>query len=129
MAQAAQKITLSPSPDIPFDNLVPSQSNVRPILDEAAVESGKFKIPAGGRRFQALSLLLKQKRPAKFAPIQYIVRDAASDKGQAAAEGQGVSVEDASGLAAELPDDSETADLPDGRFAGPRRPNAGCEVI
>lgn len=31
MAKAAQKITLSPSRDIPFDKLVLSQSNVRRI--------------------------------------------------------------------------------------------------
>jgi ParB family chromosome partitioning protein len=106
MAQAAQKITLSPSRDIPFDKLVLSQSNVRrikagvsvdelaediarrgllqglnvrPVLDEAGVETGKFEIPAGGRRFQALSLLVKQKRLAKFAPIPCIVRDVASN--------------------------------------------------
>ena len=106
MAQVAQKITLSPSRDIPFDKLVLSQSNVRrikagisveelaediarrgllqglnvrPVLDEAGVETGKFEIPAGGRRFQALSLLVKQKRLAKFAPIPCIVRDATSD--------------------------------------------------
>ena len=79
MAQTTQKITLSPSQDIPFDKLVLSQSNVRrikagisveelaediarrgllqglnvrPLLDEAGVETGKFEIPAGGRRFQ-----------------------------------------------------------------------------
>ena len=89
MAQAAQKITLSSSRDIPFDKLVLSQSNVRrvkagvsveelaediarrgllqglsvrPVLDTDGVETGKFEIPAGGRRFQALSLLVKQKR-------------------------------------------------------------------
>jgi len=38
-----------------------------------------FEIPAGGRRFQALSLLVKQKRLAKTAPIPCIVRDAASE--------------------------------------------------
>jgi ParB family chromosome partitioning protein len=38
-----------------------------------------FEIPAGGRRFQALSLLVKQKRLAKTALIPCIVRDAASD--------------------------------------------------
>jgi ParB family chromosome partitioning protein len=81
MAQAAQKITLSPSQDIPFEKLVLSQSNVRrikagvsveelaediarrgllqslsvrPELDADGVETGKFEIPAGGRRFQAL---------------------------------------------------------------------------
>ena len=79
MAQAAQKITLSSSRDIPFDKLVLSQSNVRrikagvsveelaediarrgllqglsvrPLLDADGVETGKFEIPAGGRRFR-----------------------------------------------------------------------------
>ena len=106
MAKAAQKITLSPSRDIPFDKLVLSQSNVRrikagvsveelaediarrgllqglnvrPVLDADGVETGMFEIPAGGRRFQALSLLVKQKRLAKTAPIPCIVRDAASE--------------------------------------------------
>jgi ParB family chromosome partitioning protein len=106
MAKAAQKITLSPSRDIPFDKLVLSQSNVRrikagvsveelaediarrgmlqglnvrPVLDAEGVETGMFEIPAGGRRFQALSLLVKQKRLAKTAPIPCIVRDAASE--------------------------------------------------
>ena len=105
MAKAAQNVTLSPSRDIPFDRLVLSQSNVRriksgvsveelaediarrgllqslnvrPVLDEAGVETGRFEIPAGGRRFQALSLLVKQKRLAKTAPIPCIVRDAGS---------------------------------------------------
>jgi len=105
MAKAAQNVTLSPSRDIPFDRLVLSQSNVRrinsgvsveelaediarrgllqslnvrPVLDEAGSETGKFEIPAGGRRFQALSLLVKQKRLAKTAPIPCIVRDASS---------------------------------------------------
>ena len=106
MAQAVQKITLSPSRDIPFDKLVLSQSNVRrikagisveelaediarrgllqglnvrPVADADGVETGMFEIPAGGRRFQALSLLVKQKRLAKFAPIPCIVRDATSN--------------------------------------------------
>ena len=105
MAKAAQNVILSPSRDIPFDRLVLSQSNVRriksgvsveelaediarrgllqslnvrPMLDEAGGETGKFEIPAGGRRFQALSLLVKQKRLAKTAPIPCIVRDAGS---------------------------------------------------
>jgi ParB family chromosome partitioning protein len=106
MAKAAQKVTLSPSRDIPFDKLVLSQSNVRRIKagvsveelaediarrgllqglnvravrDADGVETGTFEIPAGGRRFQALSLLVKQKRLAKSAPIPCIVRDAASE--------------------------------------------------
>jgi ParB family chromosome partitioning protein len=106
MAKAAQKVTLSPSRDIPFYKLVLSQSNVRrikagisveelaediarrgllqglnvrPVLDADGDETGMFEIPAGGRRFQALSLLVKQKRLAKTALIPCIVRDAASD--------------------------------------------------
>ena len=106
MAKAAQNIVLSPSRDIPFNKLVLSQSNVRrikagvsveelaediarrgllqslnvrPVLDADGVETGMFEIPAGGRRFQALSLLVKQKRLAKTAPIPCIVRDAASE--------------------------------------------------
>jgi ParB family chromosome partitioning protein len=106
MTKAVQKITLSPSRDIPFDKLVLSQSNVRrikagvsveelaediarrgllqglnvrPALDADGVETGMFEIPAGGRRFQALSLLVKQKRLAKTAPIPCIVRGAASE--------------------------------------------------
>jgi ParB family transcriptional regulator, chromosome partitioning protein len=106
MAQAAQKITLSSSRDIPFDKLVLSQSNVRrikagvsveelaeditrrgllqglsvrPVLDADGVENDKFEIPAGGRRFQALSLLVKQKRLARTAPVPCVLRDVTSD--------------------------------------------------
>ena len=106
MAKVAQNVTLSPSRDIPFDKLLLSQSNVRRIkagvsveelaediarrgllqglnvravLDAEGIDTGMFEIPAGGRRFQALSLLVKQKRLAKTALIPCIVRDAASD--------------------------------------------------
>lgn len=106
MAQAARKITLSSSRDIPFNKLVLSQSNVRrikagvsveelaediarrgllqglsvrPVLDAEGIETGKFEIPAGGRRFQALSLLVKQKRLAKTAPVPCVLRDVTSD--------------------------------------------------
>ena len=34
-----------------------------------------FEIPAGGRRYQALALLVKQKRLAKTAPVPCVVRD------------------------------------------------------
>jgi ParB family chromosome partitioning protein len=105
MAKAAQNVTLSPSRDIPFDKLMLSRSNVRRIkagisveelaediarrgllqslnvravLDADGMETGMFEIPAGGRRFQALSLLVKQKRLAKTTPIPCIVRDAVS---------------------------------------------------
>jgi len=106
MYKAIQKITLSPSQKIPFEKLMLSQSNVRrikasvsieelaadiarrgllqslsvrPVLDEATIETDMFEIPAGGRRFQALSLLVKQKRLAKSTPIPCIIRDAGSD--------------------------------------------------
>jgi ParB family chromosome partitioning protein len=102
MATAAKKITLSPSRDIPFNKLVLSQSNVRrvkagvsieqladdiarrgllhglsvrPVADEAGVATGMFEIPAGGRRYRALELLVKQKRLAKTAPVPCVVRE------------------------------------------------------
>lgn len=105
MAKSAQNVTLSPSRDISFDKLVLSQStvrrikagtsveemaediaprrslqslSVRPVLEDDGSETGKFEIPAGGRRFLALSLLVKKKRLAKTAPIPCIVRDAKS---------------------------------------------------
>src|SRR3990167_9648144 len=106
MAKVAQNITLSLSRDIPFNKLVLSQSNVRrikagvsveelaediarrgllqslnvrPVLDADGVETGTFEIPAGGRRFQALSLLVKQKRLGKTAPIPCIGRDTTAE--------------------------------------------------
>ncbi|WP_244560316.1 ParB/RepB/Spo0J family partition protein [Bosea sp. TND4EK4] len=102
MQMAAKKITLSPSRDIPFDRLVLSQANVRRIksgvsveelaediarrgllqglsvravTDAAGVETGLFEIPAGGRRYRALELLVKQKRLAKTAPVPCVVRE------------------------------------------------------
>ncbi len=96
-----QKITLSASRDIPFDRLVLSQANVRrvkagvsieelaadiarrtllqsltvrPVLDDKGAETGMFEIPAGGRRYRALELLVRQKRLAKTAPIPCVVR-------------------------------------------------------
>ena len=103
MAKAAQKITLSSSRDIPFNKLVLSQSNVRrikagvsveelassiarrgliqslhvrPVLDADGLETGMFEVPAGGRRYRALELLVKQKRLARTAPVPCIVGDA-----------------------------------------------------
>ncbi|MBV9587237.1 MAG: ParB/RepB/Spo0J family partition protein, partial [Alphaproteobacteria bacterium] len=102
MAPAVQKITLSSSRDIPFNKLVLSQSNVRrvkagvsieelaediarrtllqslnvrPILDAEGIETGMFEVPAGGRRYRALQLLVKQKRLAKTAPVPCVMRD------------------------------------------------------
>src|SRR5271157_2475065 len=102
MAAAVQKITLSSSRDIPFNKLVLSQANVRrvkagvsieelaediarrtllqslgvrAVLDAEGAETGMFEIPAGGRRYRALELLVKQKRLAKIAPIPCVVRE------------------------------------------------------
>jgi ParB family chromosome partitioning protein len=102
MANAVQKIVLSASRDIPFNKLVLSQSNVRrvkagisieelaediarrtllqslsvrPVLDAEGQETGMFEIPAGGRRFRALELLVKQKRLARNAPVPCVVRE------------------------------------------------------
>lgn len=76
-----QKIVLASSRDIPFNNLVLSQSNVRrakagisvdelaesiarrgliqslhvrAVIGEDGAETGKFEVPAGGRRFRVL---------------------------------------------------------------------------
>ncbi|WP_371224229.1 ParB/RepB/Spo0J family partition protein [Roseovarius sp. 2305UL8-3] len=97
----SKKITLSASRDIPFNKLVLSQSNVRkvkagvsieelaediarrtllssitvrPVLDDEGAETGMFEIPAGGRRYRALELLVKQRRLNKTAPVPCIVR-------------------------------------------------------
>jgi ParB family chromosome partitioning protein len=102
MATTIQKITLSCSRDIPFNKLVLSQANVRRVkagvsieelaediarrtllqslsvraaLDADGNETGIFEVPAGGRRFRALELLVKQKRLAKTAPVPCVVRD------------------------------------------------------
>ncbi|OAN64163.1 ParB/RepB/Spo0J family partition protein [Sphingomonas sp. TDK1] len=106
MASAIQKITLSSARDIPFNKLVLSQSNVRrvkagvsieemaesiarrgliqslhvrPVLDADGAETGMFEVPAGGRRYRALELLVKQKRLAKTATVPCVIGDANSD--------------------------------------------------
>src|SRR6056297_762990 len=96
-----QKITLSASRDIPFNKLMLSQSNVRhvkagvsieelaediarrtllssitvrPVLDDDGAETGMYTIPAGGRRFRALELLVSSRRMNKTALVPCIVR-------------------------------------------------------
>lgn len=103
MATAVQKITLASSRDIPFNQLVLSQANVRrvkaglsveelaesiarrgliqglhvrPVLGEDGTETGIFEVPAGGRRYRALELLVKQKRFAKAALVPCVVSTA-----------------------------------------------------
>ena len=97
-----QKIKLSPSRDIPFNKLVLSQSNVRrtkagvsieefaeniaprtllqslnvrAIVDAEGQETGMFEVPAGGRRYRAFEILVKQKRLAETQPDPCIVRE------------------------------------------------------
>jgi ParB family transcriptional regulator, chromosome partitioning protein len=99
--KARGQITLSASRDIPFDKLVLSQSNVRrikagvsieelaadiarrtllqsltvrPVLDEQGTETGMFEIPAGGRRYRALELLVQRKQLARTAPVPCVIR-------------------------------------------------------
>ena len=101
MAKSQPKISLSQSRDIPFNKLVLSQSNVRrvkagvaieelaediarrtllqsltvrPVQDESGAETGVYEVPAGGRRYRALELLVKQKRLARTAPVPCIIR-------------------------------------------------------
>lgn len=101
MPKAHPKIALSASRDIPFNQLVLSQANVRrikagvaieelaediarrtllqsltvrPVLDQSGATTGMYEVPAGGRRYRALELLVKKKRLARTAPIPCIVR-------------------------------------------------------
>jgi len=53
----------------------PLQSlTVRPVLDADGQETGMYEIPAGGRRYRTLELLVRQKRLAKTAPIPCAIR-------------------------------------------------------
>ena len=103
MTKSLPKLVLSSSRDIPFSQLVLSQKNVRRVkaglsiddladdiyrrtllqsLNVRAVvgddgnETGMFEVPAGGRRFRALELLVKSKRMAKDQPVPCVVREA-----------------------------------------------------
>lgn len=98
------KITLTQAQGIPFNKLSLAQSNVRkikagvsieelaediarrgllqnlhvrPVLDDDGKETGTYDVPAGGRRYQALALLVEQKRLNKTAPVPCIIRDPA----------------------------------------------------
>jgi ParB family chromosome partitioning protein len=101
MPTSTKKLTLSRSLDVPFNKLVLSQSNVRRVkagisiedlaediarrtllqglavrlqLDGEGQHTGMYEVPAGGRRYRALELLVNQKRLAKTAPIPCILR-------------------------------------------------------
>ncbi|MBN8901336.1 MAG: ParB/RepB/Spo0J family partition protein, partial [Rhodospirillales bacterium] len=97
-----KKIELAATRDIPFNQLILSQANVRTLktgvsIDELAEDiarrgllqslcvrpvagadgepTGMYEVPAGGRRYRALEKLVKDKRLAKTAPVPCIVRD------------------------------------------------------
>ncbi|MCA1868294.1 ParB/RepB/Spo0J family partition protein [Agrobacterium genomosp. 3] len=102
MAQAIQKIALNAGRDIPFNKLVLSQQNVRKTkagvsieeladdiarrglltslnvraeLDADGKETGVYRIPAGGRRYRALKLLVDRKQLTKTTGIPCIVSE------------------------------------------------------
>ena len=102
MTKSVRRIALSTSRDIPFDKLVLAQSNVRhvkagvgieqlaediarrtllqsltvrAVVGDDGAETGIYEVPAGGRRFRALELLVKQKRLPKTAPIPCVIRE------------------------------------------------------
>lgn len=78
MAKSASRIILSASKDLARCGLLQGLS-VRAVLDDNGSESGLYEIPAGGRRFQALALLVKQRPLARTAPIPCILRETGSD--------------------------------------------------
>ena len=103
MAKAkVEKITLSQARDIPFDRLALSSRNVRRVRAGVSIEelaediarrtllqslsvravigedgqpTERYEVQAGGRRYRALELLVKQKRLGRQAPIPCIVRE------------------------------------------------------
>jgi ParB family chromosome partitioning protein len=101
MTNAQAKIVLNQSQDIPFNKLILSQANVgkvkagvsveelaedisrrgllqslsvRPVRGADGAPTGMYEIPAGGRRYRALQLLVKQKRLGKTQAIPCLVR-------------------------------------------------------
>jgi ParB family chromosome partitioning protein len=102
MTKAKFKLVLARPLQIPFNKLTLSQANVRrisngvsieeladdiahrgllhnlnvrPILDDAGAETGNYDVPAGGRRFRALEILVKQKRLSKTVEVPCNVKD------------------------------------------------------
>src|SRR3546814_16031140 len=111
MVKAAPKIVLSGARDIPLDLIDLSQSNVRrvkagvsidaladdiarrgllqslnvrPLLGADGQATGRYDIPAGGRRHRAQALLVKRTRLAQDAPIPSLVRARQPDNPAAA---------------------------------------------
>jgi ParB family chromosome partitioning protein len=101
MAKTNQKIVINQSENIAFNLIDLSQKNVRrvkngvsiedladdialrgllqslnirPSCDDDGKETGRYEVPAGGRRYCALELLVKQKRMAKTQRIPCVVK-------------------------------------------------------
>src|SRR5271166_2970678 len=101
MAKPTKIKTLAVIREIPFNQLVLSQANVRtvktgvsieelsediarrgllqnlyvrPVIGADGEETGFYEVPAGGRRYRALERLVKAKRLDKAAPVPCIVR-------------------------------------------------------
>jgi len=97
-----KKISLSQSRDIPFNKLMLSSRNVRRVQAGVSIEelaediarrtllqslsvrsvigedgqpTDQYEVQAGGRRYRALELLVKQKRLNKTAPIPCVIRE------------------------------------------------------
>ena len=110
---AKTKLVLAQPTTVPLDKLVLSDANVRqtnasvsiealaesiarrgllqslsvrPILDDEGKETGAYGVQAGGRRWRALKLLVKQKRLAKDAPIACIVKTGGTAEDDSLAE-------------------------------------------
>ena len=49
--------------------------SVRAVVDVDGNETGMFEVPAGGRRYRALELLVKQKRMSKMQAVPCVVRE------------------------------------------------------
>jgi ParB family chromosome partitioning protein len=60
--------------------------SVRPVLDEAGAETGRYRVQAGSRRLEALQLLVKQKRLAKTAAIPCLVKTSGLEEEDSLAE-------------------------------------------
>src|SRR3546814_16121981 len=63
------------SSDVCSSDLLLQSLTVRAQRDEEGNETGRYEVPAGGRRFRALQQLVKQRRMAKTEPVPCIVRD------------------------------------------------------
>lgn len=113
MTKSLPKLVLSASRDIPFSQLALSQKNVRrvksglsiedlaediyrrtllqslnvrPMLDEHGNPTGMFEVPAGGRRYRALELLVKTKRMHRDQPVPCVVRESGTAEEDSLAE-------------------------------------------